>query len=348
MPHLIFLEEWGKALIPEKIRPHLHDYLLKAGIVGVNYKFFGALFYACLIIALGLYFYYPYRFFQEQATDLARSIIYLFFGSFAFIAAVLLLLAGLTMLLVYFYLDIRIYNRTKEIERILPEFLQFVAGNLRGGMSFDRALWSAIRPRFGILANEVEIAAKKVMTGEDVDEALKEFTKMYDSPMLRRAFDLIIEGMRSGGKIVYLIDKVIENINETNTLKKEMAASVTSYVIFISFVIMIVAPGLLGLSFQLLTIVSSFTAKLGASAGGAASSMPIKFSSVAIKPEDFVQFSQMCIAVLGGFAAMIISIIKKGDIKSGLKYIPVYIAVGFFTYWLFKLVLSGMFKSLVF
>ena len=35
-------------------------------------------------------------------------------------------------------------------------------------------------------------------------------------------------------------------------LKKEMAASVTSYVIFISFVVLVVGPGLFSLSFQLL------------------------------------------------------------------------------------------------
>ena len=152
--------------------------------------------------------------------------------------------------------------------------------------------------------------------------------------------------MKSGGTIVYLIDKVIDNINETVMLKKEMAASVTSYVIFISFVVMVVGPGLFALSFQLLTIVSGFASKLGASTS-ASSSMPIKFSSVSIDPKDFSTFSRLSIGVIAGFASMILSIISRGDIKSGLKYIPVFIVVGIINYNIFMSVLAGVFKFIV-
>ena len=260
---------------------------------------------------------------------------------------VLISLSFLVMGTVYFWLDLRIYKRTKEIEEILPEFLQFVAGNLKGGMSFDRALWNAIRPRFGVLAIEVEIAAKKVMTGEDVDEALREFTKKYDSPILKRSFDLIIEGMKSGGRIVYLIDKVIEDINEAKTLKKEMSASVTSYVIFITFIVLVIAPGLFALSYQLLTIVSSFAGKLGGSTG-AVSSMPIKFSAVSIDPSDFVAFARMCVGIIAVFSSMIISLISRGDIKSGIKYIPIFLIVSLVNFSIFMFFLKGMFSFIAF
>ena len=344
---LFFLEEWGKALVPERIRPHLGDYLLKAGITDVNYKFFGALFYICLAVALAFYFYLPYGWLRDKSVDLMSTLLYLGAGPFIIVFVVLISLSFLVMGVIYFFLDLRIYNRTKEIEDILPEFLQFVSGNLKGGMSFDRALWNAIRPRFGVLAIEVEIAAKKVMTGEDVDEALKEFTKKYDSTMVRRAFDLIIEGMKSGGKIVYLIDKVIENINETKTLKKEMAASVTSYVIFITFIVLVVAPALFALSFQLLKIVSSFAGKLGGASGGT-SALPIKLSEVSIKPEDFIDFAKISVGIISFFSSMIISLISRGDIKSGIKYIPVFVIVSVVNLSIFMWLLGSMFSFIAF
>ncbi|PIN86352.1 hypothetical protein COV19_05140 [Candidatus Woesearchaeota archaeon CG10_big_fil_rev_8_21_14_0_10_44_13] len=335
------LEEWGRALVPERFRPHLHEYIMKAGMRDVNYSFFGTLFFISLAFALGFYFWIPYPFLKAKSVDLLGSLVYLGLGSFIFLFVGLMLLSLLVMFAVYFYIDLKIYYRTKEIERILPDFLQYVASNLKGGMSFDRALWSAIKPRFGVLANEIEIAAKKVMTGEDVEDALTEFTKMYDSPMLRRSFNLITEGMKGGGKIVYLIDKVIENINESETLKKEMAASVMSYVIFISFIVIIVAPALFALSFQLLTIVNLFASRLG-NVGG--SNLPIKFSNVSIKSEDFRTFSMLCILIICSFSSMITSIIRRGDIKSGVKFVPLFAFLGWVDYNIFMYVLRGMFS----
>src|SRR3989344_8401954 len=176
LTNLISLDEWGRSLVPERFRPHLHEYLLKAGIVGVNYSFFGVLFFASLAVAIGFYFWLPYGFLKQRSVDLLSTLLNLGLGSFIVLFVSMTLLSILVMFSVYFYIDLRIYNRTKEIEKILPDFLQYVASNLKGGMSFDKALWSAIKPRFGVLANEIEIAAKKVMTGGDVEDALQEFT----------------------------------------------------------------------------------------------------------------------------------------------------------------------------
>src|SRR3989344_8235871 len=97
-----FLEEWGKALIPERVRPHLRDYLLKAGVTSVNYKFFGALFYVCMFISIIFYFYLPYRYLSDKSTGGMSTLLYLGFGSFVVVFAVLMLFACIAMLCVYF------------------------------------------------------------------------------------------------------------------------------------------------------------------------------------------------------------------------------------------------------
>ncbi len=346
----VSLEEFGRAFVPEGIRPRLRSYLMKAGITQVNYTMFGAMFMISLGLSIFLYLFYAMPFLQSMGVGLAGSLIYMGFGTFAFISVTILAFSGLFMVFIYIYLDVKIYNRTKEIEKILPEFLQFVAGNLKGGMSFDQALWSSIKPRFGVLANEIEIAAKKVMTGGDVDEALTEFTQKYDSPMLKRAFDLIVEGMRGGGTIVDLIDKVTENITESQILKKEMAASVMSYVIFISFIVILVAPGLFALSFQLLNIVESFGSKLGGSASGGSAggmSMPIKFSSDGMDKESFKMFSFAALGIISFFSSMILSVIRRGDVKGGLKMIPVFVFLSLLNYKILVDALGGVFSFML-
>ncbi len=324
---LIFLEEFGKAFVPKRIRPGLRSYFLKAGITDVPYKLFGAFFYLSLIITFVLYFYkvYPEFFASESLTK-----IFLYTAITWFVLPIFFTM--LFGIMLYFYLDLRIFNRTQKMELVLPDFLRFVGENLRGGMPFEKALWTAIKPEFGILASEVRLAAKKVMTGEPVEDALHEFTGKYDSPMMRRNFDLIIEGMKGGGEIADLIDGVIENISETRQLKEEMKAANMTYVIFVTFVVIVVAPALFTLSYQFLVILKSFGARLGPAISGQTAAGVGGFGSlfgniakISVEPGQFRTFSMQALATIALFSSMIVSIINKGSIKGGIKYMPFFI-----------------------
>src|SRR5690606_31700886 len=94
------------------------------------------------------------------------------------------LLYLLILLGIFFYLDYCLYNRTKEIEEVLPEFLQLTSANISAGMPIDRALWFAVRPKFGVLAKEIEAVAKSTLAGDDLEKALKDFAQKYDSSQL--------------------------------------------------------------------------------------------------------------------------------------------------------------------
>ena len=52
-------------------------------------------------------------------------------------------------ILFYIWIDVQIFKRRIEIEEILPDFLQLASSNIKAGMTIDRALWYAVRPRFG-------------------------------------------------------------------------------------------------------------------------------------------------------------------------------------------------------
>ena len=146
---IIFLEEFGKAFVPKRFTPNLRLFLLKAGIPNVPYKFSGALFYLTAIITGVLYLLYinPFLLRYSQLVLLAVSAVSWF--------VIQISLAIIFILLVYFYVDLQVYKRTKKMEEMLPDFLQVVSSNLKGGMSFENALLGAIKPRFSILANEM-------------------------------------------------------------------------------------------------------------------------------------------------------------------------------------------------
>src|SRR3989344_1847040 len=322
MARIFFMQEFGKAFVPKKAVPHLRRYVLKAGIRQVPYGAFGALFYVCLAVTLVLYFLVISPLLQRLITATFLSgfgQLSLLVLAFLSVALLLVALSTLIMLVVYFYLDIRIFRRTKEMEEMLPEYLQIVASNLRGGLTFENALWSAIKPHFRILSSEMAEVAKKVMTGFPVKRALVELSEKYDSPMLRRSVDLIISEVESGGNIADLLERIVEHLKETRTLKEEMSAAAVAYVIFIS-------------------AIAAATQRVNA--------LPFTLTTGTVNPDDFRTFSLITIIVISFFASLIVSIVEKGSIRGGVKYIPLYVFGSLAFYYFFMKVLTGVFAGL--
>jgi type II secretory pathway component PulF len=221
-----------------------------------------------------------------------------------------------------------------------------VSTNLKGGMSFENALWSAIKPEFGILANEIGLVSKKVMTGNDVSDALIEFSMKYDSPILRRNIQLMISEVESGGKIVETIDKIIYDMKKTQILKKEMASSTVTYMIFIGMLVIFICPVLFALSLQLFTIINGFLGSVGSNVSMNSTNLHVGAS--ALTPKDFRIFSIAAITIISIFSSLIVAVIEKGEVKSGLKYIPMFLISSLTIYVIASGILGVVFKSLTF
>jgi len=322
-----FLEDFGRFPVPNNVIPGLRKYLLKAGITKEPYTFFGALFLFSISVATLIYFLFFYKMLQllQYKFDKTAYILIQGFGTIIIWASLTLIIIGIIIITIYGYLDIKIFNRTRKLEEILPDFLETVSSNLKGGMSFEKSLWMAMKPKFGILSHEIALAAKKVMTGHDVDLALTEFSLKYDSPMLRRSMSLIISQMQSGGEIADIIDRIVLDLKKTRALKEEMSASVLTYMIFIAVVVIIISPVLFGLAWALLDVISKITALLAQSMSGSSANLPFKISGESINPGDFIfPFSFFAILITAVGSSMIVSIIEKGNIKGGVKYIPMF------------------------
>ncbi len=342
MKKLIFIHEFGKAFIPERIRPKLRNYLLKAGITEVPYEFFGILFYVTYFLTFLIYFFGFWGTISKQPGYLV------FIYAFLIWVIIPLSFIGLFMLSLYVYLDVRIFNRTKKMEDILPDFLQEVSSNLKGGLAFEKSLWMAIKPRFGILANEIALAAKKVMTGTDVDISLNDFAGKYNSPMLKRAMELIVSEIQSGGKVADIIDRVVENLKKTKALKDEMTASVLTYMIFIGAIVIFISPMLFALAYNLLIVISKVAALLATTtAGGVSPGLLSNVGNINVNKEEFIWFSRIALGVIALFSSMIVSIIEKGNIQGGVKYIPIFVVSTEAMYWISLKIMTAVVTAFI-
>tara|TARA_Y100000310_G_scaffold345853_1_gene471448 strand:+ start:30761 stop:31948 length:1188 start_codon:yes stop_codon:yes gene_type:complete len=259
---------------------------------------------------------------------------------------VLVFVVILFVLWVLFYLivDLKIFKRKVDIEDVLPDYLQLTASNIKAGMTIDRALWYAVRPRFGVLAKEIEMVAKETMRGEDLKTALQKFANKYESVLLKRSVNLLIEGIQAGGEIGDLLNKIAINIQENKIMRREMAANVTTYVIFISFATIAAAPVLFALSGVLIKVISNLGSTLGSAS---TTGFALSFSGSGIKLSDFRIFAVVSLVITSFFSSIIIATIKKGNAKLGFKYIPIFIAITITLFFAADFVLGKLVGSFV-
>ena len=310
--------------------------LEKAGISTDKQKVAKRIFYLVVIINILISVYLIYIFISRGNISATYAIFIIILIWLLIFFLVLFTL----WILFYFILDLRIFKHRLSIEEALPDYLQLTAANIRAGMPPDHALWYAARPRFGALSKEMETVAKETMTGESLPNALRKFANKYDSQLLHRSINLLIEGMEAGGEIGNILNKVATNIQEKRALEKEMSANVTTYVIFISAAVIFAAPALLALSNQLLIVLSNIISSINIPSTTSAGFFSL--NNVAISPADFKKFSIITMTISSLFSAMIVATIKKGTVKEGLKYIPLFIGLSLLVFWLSSRILSSV------
>ncbi len=331
----------NKKKVSEHHGTRLKYYTEKAGMSFISKKVSKVIFNICIVINLLISFYMIYWF----ATNIKEGFFYLsLIMLYVWIVVFSVVLISLWILF-YIIIDLRIFKRKIGIEEVLADFLQLTSANIRAGMPIDRALWYAVRPQFGVLANEIEIVAKETMSGEDLDDALKRFANKYDSITLKRSINLLIEGINAGGEIGGLLNKIANDIEESKIMKKELAANVMTYVIFISFATIFASPMLFALSSYLLDIINNLMLKMDVPAG--VTNFSISFSGAGVSMNDFRIFAYTCLIITSFFSSIIIATISKGEIKAGVKYIPMFIATTITLFFIFSAIIGSVFGGLV-
>ena len=305
-------------------RHKLLNYIERAGLGMPQQILSKTIFNICVLINLAISSFLIYHFSVTLGitwTTILLSIAALWMLVFAVILFIL-------WVMFYIAVDLKIFKRKVDIEDVLPDYLQLTASNIKAGMTIDRALWYAVRPRFGVLAKEIETVAKETMRGEDLKIALRKFSDKYDSVLLKRSISLLIEGIEAGGEIGDLLNKIAINVQENKLMRKEMSANVTTYIIFITFSTVLAAPVLFALAGILIKVISSLGSSLSDTGFAAATSgFAIGFSGSGINYNDFRIFAIVSLIVTSFFSAIIISTIKRGNAKSGFRFIPIFIVV---------------------
>ncbi len=236
------------------------------------------------------------------------------FGS-AFVVLVLVFLAF------YLILYLRMEDRRKRAERVLPDMLDMVSANMRAGVTPIVALRMAARPEFGPLAEEINYATAKALGTESFTEALLGLGDTINSEVLRRTTSLFASSIRSGGNLAALLDLLADEIREAQELRRELITGTNMYVTFILFTMVVAMPLLLAISVHFIGMVEGLQSKGPPTAFaqelGISVSVPI--------PADFIANAALVSLIVTAIcASMLVGVIHDGSEWDGLRYAPLF------------------------
>lgn len=240
-------------------------------------------------------------------------------------------------------------TRAKIVEEILPDVLRLLAANLRSGLTIDKALLVSARPEFGPVERELKTASKETLSGVTIDNALMKISDTFNSKILVRAIELLAEGISRGGNLPALLENLSDDIRQMKTLKKEITALVTMYVIFIFFASGIGAPLLYAVSGYLVQTLGKMGGGVKAQealgmVGG--STLPITGFQINIEPEFLDTYSLIAMAITSIFGGILIGLVQEGSERAGLKFIPILLLLSLGIYFASKILviklLGGM------
>lgn len=257
--------------------------------------------------------------------------------------------AAVSAALIYMHLYYLISDRTQRVEAVLPDFLLMVAANLRSGMTPFAAFQAAARPEFGPLQSEISYVSSRALGSESFAEALKGLTTTIDSPMLRRLIVFFENGLKSGGRLAYLLETSADEIRETEDIKRQMVINTKTYAIFVVFILLFGLPLLLAISTQFLSVFAKVQASIteAGSSGGGAGLAGLSAPKIKVDVKFIDQTTYIIIIGTSILTAVLVGIIAEGKTLYGLKYFPPLALAATVMFWIFKALINGFVGTLI-
>ncbi len=260
-------------------------------------------------------------------------------------------LAGglLYIIAIYSLINYNIDKRKTKMEAILPDYFQLVSANLRSGMAIDRSMLVAARPEFEPFSGNIQDMNNRLFSGESLETVMIGLANSYRSNSLTRSVRLIIEAERYGGKMADLMEEISRDLRGQQIVQKEIASQLFMYSIFIAFAGLIAAPVLYGLTSQMIKITDSVWTNILATNPGGLPSTGTSFLTPQpplITIQQYHTFSFVAIAIITGFAAIIMAAINSGKPIRGLRYLPIFIIVGILIFLIVGAAVGSLFGSI--
>jgi hypothetical protein len=245
-------------------------------------------------------------------------------------------------------------DRRAKLENSLPDFLSLVASNIKAGMTLDQAMWYSSKPEFGLLSLEVKARIKSSFSGQSLEDTLDQLGGRFDSKVFKRTILLLKQATATGGELTNVLERTADDVRNSIIMKKEIAASLVLYEIFVLFAAIVGTPFLFAVASKLIEVFERISPAVGGAGGGVPSSAGgvfttfsnIRFSGPIIGSNDFFWFSIPTIFVTALISSFIVSVIRTGTKSQGMKYFPFVLLLAYLVYWLVVNAVDSLFATI--
>lgn len=313
-------------IYPGVLRNKIKDILKCSDIKADSNNFIGfTIFSSLLLSAFSSFMIYCFTKFPHK---------YIYILSIGFFAV--------SQIFFYFVIIFRVESKAKFIEGILPDALQLTASNLKAGFTVERALILSARPEFGPFSDELSMLGREITTGKNIQQAMLEMSDRIKSEKLQKTVELISFSIESGGELATLLNQTAQNLRNQMLIEERVRASVLMYFIFILSAVAFASPMLFSLSSFLAEIMTKQLSMVEVPAGV---SMPINISQIALSQNFILGFIIITLITLSIFGSLTLGLIKKGETKEGVKYIPFIILSSLGIFFSIRFILSKFFAG---
>jgi len=240
--------------------------------------------------------------------------------------------AGILIMLFPFMIISVIENKTqREKDEMFLEFSRSLVESVESGIPISKAI-------IGKLGGHLEKLSNQIQLGIPLQKALETFAYDTKSSTIIRAITLIREADKTGGNISTILESVAKSVLETEKLKAERRAAISSmvmegYIIFLIFIIIMIVvevqiiPITSGIVGTPLGTDTSFTENTGDTLTSETGSQTTGSGTSNTTSNEFGQAFLALLITQGLFAGLIIGKISEGDIKAGIKHSFIMVAM---------------------
>ncbi len=228
--------------------------------------------------------------------------------------------ALVVVLLTLYMLTIQAERRSRAIEAVLPDAILLMSGNLKAGVTVDRALLLGGEQKLGLLREELARVGREVGAGADIKGSLLALSSRFRSQKLHKTVLLMNAAIQGGGKLAVLLEQIARNLRNQETVEKKTRSTIITYVMFIGLALALVAPFLFAVSVFLVTTLQGASSGLSVPEGAAGA--PLFVITPVVSERFLVNFSILTLITSAFMGSLLIGQLMKGKALWGVRYAP--------------------------
>lgn len=198
-------------------------------------------------------------------------------------------------------------KRRGQVEDMLPDALHHMSVAIRTGLVLESVVQEISEADYGALSDEFSQIVVEIRRGRQLRDAFINFSVRTGSKEVRRAVQLLLEGIESGGPISDVLEEVAEDLRGVKMVKRDRKTFTSQQVSFLAMASLIAGPFVMGVVGALPTIMER---AMAGTPGGAS----MKDAYMVVQALSFYVVAQ------AAGCGIMIGVIMYGDFKKGFKF----------------------------